>query len=349
MAGLIARALAFLGFLGALIRGIDVSHWSGTINWVTVRANNIVQFVIAKCTEGLDFLDSQYFNNRDGCFTVKLPFAAYLFYRHNGNPVGQAQWFHSKVGAGVKVAINDVETTLAKMLGIKPGSDYKTWQRAIKSVEKQMKAKNVADWPLAKAEAIRAAQATLAEDVYTCCKWLKDQGYRVVIYSSPGFILSFLQDARLAEFELWIAHIGVSKPTIPAPWAQFGEWLVNTRVPLWQDTWTYVVDGVPEAAVDGNLWSPAAGDMYVWFGNGEPYSEPVDPVLPSYLVVLTTSGLNIRTGHGTGYASVGKLPSQVCLKPFEKWASGNDVWYRIGLSRWVAAKYAGQKLCEEVA
>lgn len=333
----------------ALIRGMDISHWSGLVNWVVVRSDNIIQFVIAKCTEGLDFLDDQYFNNRDGCFSVKLPFGAYHFYRHNGDPIGQKNWFKSKIGAGVKVAVADVETYLAKLLGIKPGSDYKTWQAAIKNINKLMTREAVSEHTLVCAEAIQAAQATLADDVYTFCKGLKNDGFRVVIYSSPGFILSFLQDARLAEFELWIAHIGVSEPTIPAPWAQYGKWTVNPLVVMWQDTWELVVEGVPEAAVDGNLWSPAAGDLYQWFGNGEPYTEPGNGELPQYLVVLTTAGLNVRTGHGTTYSSVGKLPSQVCLQPFERWESASgDIWYRIGVSRWVAAQYAGQKLCEVV-
>lgn len=348
MAGLIARIRAAFVAVVVLIRGMDISHWSGLVTWTTVRANNIIQFVIAKCTEGLDFLDSQYFNNRDGCFQVKLPFAAYHFYRHNGNPTGQAQWFHSKIGAGVKVAVADVETTLAKLLGIKPGSDYKTWQKAINSVNKAMKAKTVSAETLAKAEAIQAALASLAGDVYTFCKWLKDKGYRVVIYSSPGFILSFLQDARLAEFELWIAHIGVSEPTIPPPWAQYGKWTVNQKVPMWQDTWTLVVEGVPEAAVDGNLWSPAAGDLYQWFGNGEPYTEPGDPQLPDHLKVVT-SWLNVRTGHGTNYTDVGDIRNAgLCLKPLEKWTGNGEVWYRVGSSLWVAAYWDGQTLCEEV-
>ena len=331
--------------IAALIRGMDVSHWSGVINWLTVRADNTIQFAIAKCTEGLDFLDDQYANNRAGCLGQKIPFAAYHFYRHNGDPVGQAKWFHKNIGPGVRVVVADVETTLATMLGVDRGSDHKIWQSAIKRVNQSMLMEAVSEITLARAEAIQAANS-IAGDVYTFCCWLRDQGYRVVIYSSPGFILSFLQDARLAEFELWIAHIGVSAPTIPAPWAQYGKWLVNPRVPIWQDTWELVVEGVPEAAVDGNLWSPAAGDLYQWFGTGAPYSEPGE--LPDYLIVLTTAGLNIRTGPGVSYASVGKLPSQVCVQPFERRAIGSDVWYRVGLSRWVASYYAGQTLCEGV-
>jgi hypothetical protein len=171
------------------------------------------------------------------------------------------------------------------------------------------------------------------------------------LYSSPGFIQAWLSgpgSEELAEFMLWIAHVYVNEPTIPAPWAQFGKFGENLMVPLWQYSWIETVPGFPEQAVDMNYLSSVAEPAHEFFGNGEPY-EPDDPKLPSYLIVITTAGLNVRTGHGTSYPSVGKLPSQVCLKPFERWQSGNDVWYRVGASRWVAAVYQGQKLCEEIA
>ena len=333
----------------ALILGIDLSHWSGVVDWLKVRTNNIVQFVFIKCTEALDFFDDQYTNNYNGCIAQKFPFGPYHFYRHNGKPVQQAEWFHAHIGAGVKVAVCDAETTVLEVIndvlaavGKKPllrGASYAKWQSAIKTVRTVAGNSNINSTSLTalvtKAVAmIDSLIASLAGDVYTFCQWLEDEGYKAVIYSSPGFIQSFLQDERLAKFFLWIAHIGVTEPTIPPPWAQFGKWLVNKMVCAWQNLWDLVVDGVPEAAVDGNLWNPAAGDMYTWFGNGEPYN-PSDPKLPNYVYSLSTT-LRIRSsvwGTVVGYIT----DKSIAYKVLESQTDSNgDKWYRIGKARWVA-------------
>ena len=100
-----------------LLRGVDLSHWSGVVNWPTVRQSNQVKFVIAKCTEGLDFLDSQYASNLTGAWEQQIAFAAYHYYRHNGEPIKQAKWFANNCNLpSGSLLVCDVETTIAKTL-----------------------------------------------------------------------------------------------------------------------------------------------------------------------------------------------------------------------------------------
>jgi|GEM_PF-1974870 len=76
----------------------------------------------------------------------------------------------------------------------------------------------------------------LGEFVHTLKQVL---GEKPIIYSTPRFVGEELGGAScgyLSHYRLWIAHLGVSHPDVPAP---FGAWA------LWQYTWTATVAGVP--------------------------------------------------------------------------------------------------------
>lgn len=71
--------------LGMPIRsGIDISHYQGTIQWASLPRDR-VQFVFAKATEGVDFVDAKFGANRQGAWDVAIPFGAYHF-GQPGNP-----------------------------------------------------------------------------------------------------------------------------------------------------------------------------------------------------------------------------------------------------------------------
>jgi GH25 family lysozyme M1 (1,4-beta-N-acetylmuramidase) len=50
------------------------------------------------------------------------------------------------------------------------------------------------------------------------------RGDAPTIYTMPGFLQALNHPAELARFPLWIAHWGVSSPTIPAPFADWAAW-----------------------------------------------------------------------------------------------------------------------------
>ncbi len=59
-------------------KGIDVSHWQGTIDWKRVRSSG-QQFVFIKATEGKSYRDKQFLTNVNGARAVGLLVGAYHF------------------------------------------------------------------------------------------------------------------------------------------------------------------------------------------------------------------------------------------------------------------------------
>jgi lysozyme len=77
-------------------RGIDVSHWQGTVDWPQV-AESDAKFAIAKATEATS-IDEQFKRNWQGIQDVGLYRGAYHFARPGTDPETQASFFASVVG-----------------------------------------------------------------------------------------------------------------------------------------------------------------------------------------------------------------------------------------------------------
>ncbi len=75
-----------------IIRGFDVSHLDGEVDWGKVVAGGYA-FVFVKATEGDDFVDPQLHTNLDGARKSGIPVGAYHFYRTNDDPEVQARNF----------------------------------------------------------------------------------------------------------------------------------------------------------------------------------------------------------------------------------------------------------------
>ncbi|MCC6734816.1 MAG: glycoside hydrolase family 25 protein [Bauldia sp.] len=61
------------------VRGIDVSHHQGTIDWQRVAADDVA-FVFMKATEGGDHLDTEFARNLEGAREAGLAVGAYHFF-----------------------------------------------------------------------------------------------------------------------------------------------------------------------------------------------------------------------------------------------------------------------------
>jgi len=86
--GLLASAYA--------IRGIDVSHHQGAIDWAAV-AHDHVDFVYMKATEGGDFVDQRFAGNWRKAAAQGIPRGAYHFYNPETDGRSQARHFRSIV------------------------------------------------------------------------------------------------------------------------------------------------------------------------------------------------------------------------------------------------------------
>jgi GH25 family lysozyme M1 (1,4-beta-N-acetylmuramidase) len=181
---------------GPTIPGIDISHWQGTIDWTKVAGAG-KEFAFMKATDDVDYVDPTFSTNRAQARANGLLVGAYHFARPDPSP-GDARRearFFVKVAdpqAGSLLPVLDIETSR--------GLD----QRGV----------------------TRWARTWVAE--------VRElTGVTPLVYTSPYGWMARTGDTRLLARDgapLWIAHWGVSSPTLPAAdWDGHG-WVV------WQHT-----------------------------------------------------------------------------------------------------------------
>jgi GH25 family lysozyme M1 (1,4-beta-N-acetylmuramidase) len=164
--------------------GMDVSHYQGAIDWDTVSA--YMNFAIVKATEGTGYQDP-YFNwNWSEMARVGVIRGAYHFARPNLDPFDQADFFLNVVQpqSGDIQVCLDLEVTG----GLRP-ADLWAW-----------------------------VQNFVAEIQY----WT---GLSPCIYTSPSFWINQVGNPLdNLDCPLWIAHWGVSRPTVPRAWSTWTFW-----------------------------------------------------------------------------------------------------------------------------
>jgi lysozyme len=82
------------------IKGIDVSHWDGTIDWKMVASAG-KKFAFVKATESTSFIDPKFATNRAGARAAGIVIGAYHYGRPDATPgdaVAEAQWLISNIG-----------------------------------------------------------------------------------------------------------------------------------------------------------------------------------------------------------------------------------------------------------
>lgn len=94
------------------VRGIDISHHQGTIEWHKVKPED-VRFVYIKATEGEDFKDPQFKESWDSAKARGLDVGAYHYFTFRKGGRIQAQNFISEVPAekGMLPPVIDLEFT----------------------------------------------------------------------------------------------------------------------------------------------------------------------------------------------------------------------------------------------
>jgi len=95
------------------VRGIDVSHYQGNVDWRRVAASGI-QFSYVKSSEGLNVPDKNFAANYGGSLDAGLLTGAYHFFLPNYDPARQAASFLKNVprlATGALLPCVDVEAT----------------------------------------------------------------------------------------------------------------------------------------------------------------------------------------------------------------------------------------------
>lgn len=150
------------------IKGIDVSHWQGNIDWKKVAKDGI-KFAFIKATEGTTLIDKKFKRNVLGANAAGIKTGAYHFARFGSKSeaLAEARFFLSLVK----------KVSLSYPLVL----DLEVNQR---NVDKSV--------------LTNAAVAFLRE--------IESAGYFAMIYSSKSFFENCLDESKLKPFALWIAR-----------------------------------------------------------------------------------------------------------------------------------------------
>jgi lysozyme len=191
------------------LRGVDTSSYQyeeggrpTPINWRAARGDG-VRFAYLKATEGQDYIDPP-FKRAELKEAVKAGVAvgAYHFLRPRSDRKGarEAAWFTQVVGQAGAVG----EGYLRPMLDVE-----------VTTLDAAGTCRYVGSF-------LRLVR--------------KNLGVKAIVYTTPGFARSYFSDCGwLGKYQLWVAHIGVDRPEVPAPWSRYA---------IWQHTWTGSVAGI---------------------------------------------------------------------------------------------------------
>jgi GH25 family lysozyme M1 (1,4-beta-N-acetylmuramidase) len=98
---------------GAIVQGIDVSYYQGSINWTAVH-NSGRGFGIARIADGTGFMDPTFQTNYAGMKSVGMVRGSYIFFRPETDPIAQADEVLKAIGTlgdGDLPPMLDVEVT----------------------------------------------------------------------------------------------------------------------------------------------------------------------------------------------------------------------------------------------
>ena len=180
----------------ARIKGIDVSAHQGDIDWKKVKEAGY-EFAFIKATEGGDWIDAKFAQNRQGARDAGLAVGYYHFFRPLRPVEDQVDNFVKTVGQAEPNSLRLVIDT----------EDDRLW----KPYKLEQRIKMIEDW---------------------CAGVQKELGVtpQITIYGSPNFFRDMLENSpQLAKYSLWIANYNVAEPSIPKPWTKWDFWQYSEK------------------------------------------------------------------------------------------------------------------------
>lgn len=187
-----ASASASTGTAAALSQGIDVSGYSGTVDWTTVDAAGH-SFAFAKATEGEDLKDPAFDQNWSQMKAAGMVRGAYHFYVTEDDPEAQAKFFLATVTLepGDLAPVVDIETL---------GHD--------------------------------TSAEGLPEELHTFLGLLESHyGVKPIIYTTANFWNQYLGEG-FGDYPLWVAEYDVESPKIPTGWQTWHLWQWQENAPV---------------------------------------------------------------------------------------------------------------------
>lgn len=115
------------------LKGCDISHWDGTIDWASLKGASI-SFVFIKATQGTTYIDPDFEYNWASADSYGFYRGAYHFYQPNEDPKEQAAHFLSvaKPSKGDLLPVLDIEVS-DNLSPAKLAADIGIWIDSVKA------------------------------------------------------------------------------------------------------------------------------------------------------------------------------------------------------------------------
>lgn len=167
------------------VKGIDVSHWDGDIDWAALASEKL-DFIFIKATQGSQTVDAKFASNWAAAKSKKLLRGAYHFYDPAKDPKEQADHFLNTVTfeKGDLLPVLDIETS--------------------GSVDKQKLADDIQVW---------------LDEV------TKKVGHKPIIYTYKQFWDDNIKGNKFGHYYLWLAEYEQAHlPYLPSDWDEWEFW-----------------------------------------------------------------------------------------------------------------------------
>ncbi|MGE3641906.1 MAG: GH25 family lysozyme [Pirellulales bacterium] len=254
----------------ALIEGVDVSNYQGSINWTSVK-NAGIQFAFCKATEGVDYVDPRFSSYMSGALAAGIPIGPYHFARLNSGETNPND------------AIDEANDFVDAISRFYQGSSLV--MRPVLDLE-QIPDNSVA--PLT----VRQYVSEWARDF--CAQVESRLGITPIIYTGSSFASSYVE-SDLTKYPLWLANWNYTPPSVPprtaySPWRSFA---------FWQYTDSGSVNGIP-ATVDRDVFNGTMAQLTQYMPTFLPGDFDRDGTVDAadYTVWRNTLGQTVALGTG---------------------------------------------------
>ncbi|MED3564153.1 GH25 family lysozyme [Bacillus xiapuensis] len=186
----------------ANLKGIDVSHWQGTIDWNQVK-NSGIAFVYAKASEGAAYTDPMFSTNVKGARAAGLPIGAYHYARPSApyNPddaKAEAQFFVNVMTNGGMGDFGDIMPVLdieqPAATGTLTSDEITSWARVFTDTVKSL------------------------------------TNRQVMVYTGVWFVQQYNDfGGKLSDLPVWIARYSTTPPLAVGGWTQWTAWQYSDK------------------------------------------------------------------------------------------------------------------------
>lgn len=192
---------------------IDVSKHNGVIDWDTTKKN--VDGVIIRVGHGNDSTsqdDQQAIRNMEECERLGIPYGVYLYSYALNNAEAESEAAHALR------MVEGYNPVLGVWFDMEDADGYKE-KHGFNPYDNRQE---------------------ITDFCKIFCDRVSEAGYKTGVYASKNYWDSVIYADQLSDYEVWLAHWGISEPSMDCL--------------LWQYTSDGEVAGVPSSRVDMNYW-----------------------------------------------------------------------------------------------